>query len=671
VTVVVAAGNDMCDATVKEFCPAHIDAAITVSSFEKNDTPRYDSNYGSCVDVGAPGADINSTIPGGGFGLKSGTSMAAPHVAGAVAMLLCDADIALFTPKRVHDLIRSCVDPIGTINNRYYGTGILNLKKLNVGSMSLVTAKASVSFVLRGSGSAVVSWGDGSSNTYTLSSSDYVCTHSYASSVSRTITIMGTAITGLKCNDNQLTTLTVTGNTVLETLYCQNNQLTSLSISKLSKLNYLCCQSNSLSSLSFSENTALETLLCANNQLSSLSVSGLPKLRYLNCYSNRLTSLDVSGLSNLSYLECRTNNISGTALDNLFKSLNATSGITKLLYILGNPGIASCNTTIATNKNWTVDYQPTAPTIDLTHGGISGFSFGQSQDQLKRFQTFYAKANQPIKGVDLKLRKVQGTTQSDVVVELYTCYNHKPTGSPISTATISSALIGTTWVVVHAPLVYPTLLSGQEYAIVLTQRTLSGQALYEWATSQVSTTTFFGKWNGSAWIDESGLGDDYLKVWLGLPYFSTVDVCPVAIHGNGFGNTIDEIKRYETFTLPRTAAIIGIDLMLRKFAGLTQSEVVADLYATSGNRPTGGSLASGTILASKIGSDWTIVHLALKSAALPAGKYALVLSQRTLSSARYEWGVGKVSVSETFGKWNGTGWIDESGLGAGWIRVLL
>lgn len=46
------------------------------------------SNYGTGVDIMAPGLNIRSTLPGGGHGLKSGTSQASPHVAGAAALYL-------------------------------------------------------------------------------------------------------------------------------------------------------------------------------------------------------------------------------------------------------------------------------------------------------------------------------------------------------------------------------------------------------------------------------------------------------------------------------------------------------------------------------------------------------------------------------------------------------
>ena len=136
VTVVVAAGNETDDA--KNHCPAHIDAAITVSAFDSANKPASFTNYGPCVDVAASGVSIVSTVPGGGTGSKSGTSMASPHVAGAAALLLCDNPS--LPPASVKSLLRNFVDPI-TATGYYYGSGIVNIgKAAGAGAPQFITA---------------------------------------------------------------------------------------------------------------------------------------------------------------------------------------------------------------------------------------------------------------------------------------------------------------------------------------------------------------------------------------------------------------------------------------------------------------------------------------------------------------------------------------------------
>ncbi len=91
-TVIVAAGNNTADASTR--VPAAYPEAITVSAIDDRDgTPTSDvfasfSNYGSRVDIAAPGVYITSTVNTGGYDTKSGTSMAAPHVAGVAALVV-------------------------------------------------------------------------------------------------------------------------------------------------------------------------------------------------------------------------------------------------------------------------------------------------------------------------------------------------------------------------------------------------------------------------------------------------------------------------------------------------------------------------------------------------------------------------------------------------------
>jgi serine protease len=88
IVVVVCAGNyneNACGTT-----PAHAAAAITVGSTTSTDARSSFSNFGSCVNIWAPGSSISSAGAGSDSEIKrmSGTSMATPHVAGAAAVLL-------------------------------------------------------------------------------------------------------------------------------------------------------------------------------------------------------------------------------------------------------------------------------------------------------------------------------------------------------------------------------------------------------------------------------------------------------------------------------------------------------------------------------------------------------------------------------------------------------
>ena len=88
---VFAAGNESTnnDAQPRYPCNYPVENIVCVAASEVDDTLAPFSNYGTTnVDLAAPGADILSTIPGGGFDYFDGTSMASPHVAGAAALVL-------------------------------------------------------------------------------------------------------------------------------------------------------------------------------------------------------------------------------------------------------------------------------------------------------------------------------------------------------------------------------------------------------------------------------------------------------------------------------------------------------------------------------------------------------------------------------------------------------
>jgi subtilisin family serine protease len=164
ITVVAAAGNDKMSSA--KWVPAAYNEVITVSaladtdgkpgalgghlcyswgSYDSDDTYANFSNYGSDVDLIAPGKCVWSTKPGSTYGYSSGTSMATPHVTGAAALYKASR------PKATPAEVKEALQYLGNLNWKTstdpdsYHEKLLDVSKLGqLGTFSLSSPSAGV-----------------------------------------------------------------------------------------------------------------------------------------------------------------------------------------------------------------------------------------------------------------------------------------------------------------------------------------------------------------------------------------------------------------------------------------------------------------------------------------------------------------------------------------------
>jgi len=136
VVIVAAAGNS---GNTRTQYPAAYASVISVGATDSNDAMASWSSYGSNLDLMAPGVNILSTYNNGGYSSMSGTSMACPHVAGTVALILKTGSARaklfgdkddIWDPDDVQDCLQKTATDMKTSGwDKYTGYGLVNAQK--------------------------------------------------------------------------------------------------------------------------------------------------------------------------------------------------------------------------------------------------------------------------------------------------------------------------------------------------------------------------------------------------------------------------------------------------------------------------------------------------------------------------------------------------------------
>jgi len=130
VLFIAAAGNDGTNNDTDQTFPASLNAPnmISVAATDSSDDLAYFSNTGAkSVQVGAPGVDVYSTVPGNKYAKMSGTSMACPHVAGAAALVW--SAHPQWTHKEVKARLMESVDKIPALEGKTVTGGRINVAR--------------------------------------------------------------------------------------------------------------------------------------------------------------------------------------------------------------------------------------------------------------------------------------------------------------------------------------------------------------------------------------------------------------------------------------------------------------------------------------------------------------------------------------------------------------
>lgn len=150
-------------------------------------------------------------------------------------------------------------------------------------------------------------------------------------------------LTQLFVNNNALTNIDVSNNSLLQILWCDNNQLSSLNVSQNPNLISIACSNNNITTLNVSNNIKLNVLVCDNNQLNTLNITNNTTLNRLQCAGNLLTSLNVSLNTDLAFLYCNNNQIDSLSLNSRLIEINCSFNNLTVLNVSENNRLTQLN----------------------------------------------------------------------------------------------------------------------------------------------------------------------------------------------------------------------------------------------------------------------------------------------------------------------------------------
>jgi PKD repeat protein len=209
--------------------PAAYDTVIAVSATDLINTKASFSCYGPEIEFAAPGVNVKSTMPGGLYSYMNGTSMATPHVTGAVALLMSSKVSGTsydfnkngkWDPAEVRSRLQNTATDLGTSGkDNYYGYGLVNAYAAvkdfvpiednppvaDAGADKTATVGSAVTFDGSAStddkGIASYSWDFDASNGITADATTKTASRTYTTAGTYTVTLTVTDTIGQKSTD--------------------------------------------------------------------------------------------------------------------------------------------------------------------------------------------------------------------------------------------------------------------------------------------------------------------------------------------------------------------------------------------------------------------------------------------------------------------------------------